>query len=301
MISMSRAWRAFAFPGKQGRGDGNNRHLIFRNPLNNHYDELMRPSASALVCICCGAQRQIEYRSLPFCSACLSGRCQMCRDRFQKSESAPLKVCLCCGMDRQFQYRRLPFCSRCVSGVCQRCRSQVRVRISEMDPKAINLSGRIARAADAVRVGLWRETHHQPDAAAFHGLPAAANDSGDDEASSPKTQSGRAAAGSTDALWVAVPREAYRHDDAEALLSMPQTSNRFDMRSVPVGGASHSGLHPVLRLSCFPKNGHATYRAQPHHFSPSIRYFDAKSLLTSRPRPGLSESWMYPSWMISRS
>ena len=41
----------------------------------------------------------------------------------------------------QFQYRRLPFCARCVSGVCHRCRSQVRVSISEMDPKTINLSG----------------------------------------------------------------------------------------------------------------------------------------------------------------
>ena len=101
----------------------------------------MRPSASAPVCICCGAGRQIECRSLPFCSGCLSGACQMCRDRLQKSESAPLQVCLCCGMDRQFQYRRLPFCSRCVSGVCRRCRSQVRVSISEMDPKAINLMG----------------------------------------------------------------------------------------------------------------------------------------------------------------
>ena len=60
---------------------------------------------------------------------------------FKKSESAPLQVCLCCGMDRQFQYRRLPFCSRCVSGVCQRCRSQVRIRLSEMDPNAINLMG----------------------------------------------------------------------------------------------------------------------------------------------------------------
>ena len=98
--------------------------------------------------------------------------------------------------------------------------------------------GGIARAADAVRVGLWRETHHQPDATAFHGLPAAANDSGEDEAPSPKTESGRAATGSTDALRVALPREAYRHDDAEALLSMPQTSNRFDVRSVPIVGAS---------------------------------------------------------------
>ena len=31
---------------------------------------------------------------------------------------------------------------------------------------------------------------------------------------------------------------------------------------------------------------------QPHHVSPSIRYFIATSLLISTPSPGLSESWM---------
>jgi len=103
----------------------------------------MGPSATFRVCICCGADRQSECRVLPYCSRCLSGTCQECSERLRKSESGrPLRVCLCCGQDQQFKHRALPFCSRCLSGSCGKCRSWVRVRISEVYPKAINLVGR---------------------------------------------------------------------------------------------------------------------------------------------------------------
>ena len=58
----------------------------------------------------------------------------------------------------------------------------------------------IAGAADAVRVGLRREAHDQPDEEAFHGMPAAAKSSSTDVATAPKAQSGRTAAWSAHAL-----------------------------------------------------------------------------------------------------
>ena len=94
-------------------------------------------------CRCCGADRQSECRVLPFCSRCLSGTCQECqRAALEKRVGPPLRVGMCCGADRQFKRRALPFCTWCMSGSCRRCRSWVRVRISEVYPKAINLIGR---------------------------------------------------------------------------------------------------------------------------------------------------------------
>jgi len=87
-------------------------------------------------------RRQFEFRALPFCSRCLTGECQKCKDRLRKAEPTPLQVCMCCGEDRQFKYPKLPFCSRCASGTCPRCRSWVRRKILELDPKAINFNGR---------------------------------------------------------------------------------------------------------------------------------------------------------------
>ena len=59
--------------------------------------EIMFPGR---LCICCGAPRQSEYRSLPYCSRCLSGECLRCQRRIENSESGRLRVCMCCGEDR---------------------------------------------------------------------------------------------------------------------------------------------------------------------------------------------------------
>ncbi|SPF45614.1 hypothetical protein SBA4_3400001 [Candidatus Sulfopaludibacter sp. SbA4] len=68
-----------------------------------------------------------------------------------------------------------------------------------------------------MRVGLRRQTHQRLDAAALHELPAAADGSGNDQALAAETKSGRTAAWSAHALWLALRREAHRLRDAEAL------------------------------------------------------------------------------------
>ena len=98
---------------------------------------------------------------------------------------------------------------------------------SGADLKATHSHWAPDRAADAVRMGLRRQAHQRSDATAFHGLSAAAHGSGNDEASAPKTQSGRTAAGSTHALRLALRHEAHRHEDAETLRSMPATAKGF--------------------------------------------------------------------------
>jgi hypothetical protein len=87
-----------------------------------------------------------------------------------------------------------------------------------------------AGAADAVRMGLRRQAHQRPD-----GLSAATHGSGNDEASAPKTQSGRAAAWSAHALRLALRHEANRHEDAGALRSMFTTAKGFAGRAGPMG------------------------------------------------------------------
>jgi hypothetical protein len=83
-------------------------------------------------------------------------------------------------------------------------------------------------------VGLRRQAHGQPDAEPFHELSAAANGSGNDQELAAKAQSGRTTAGATHALRLALRRQAHRHDDEEALRSVPTTSEAFGGRRVPV-------------------------------------------------------------------
>ena len=69
-------------------------------------------------------------------------------------------------------------------------------------------------------------------------MPAAAHGLGNDAEAARKAQSGRTATGSAHALWLALPREAHRHEDAEALRSMLATAEGLGGgRRVPVGFA----------------------------------------------------------------
>jgi len=93
------------------------------------------------------------------------------------------------------------------------------------------------RGPNAVRLGLRRQAHHQPDAEPFHELSAATNDFENEAEVARKAQSGRTAAWSAHALRLALRREAHRHDDAEALRSMRATAKGVGRRRVLVAFA----------------------------------------------------------------
>jgi hypothetical protein len=106
-----------------------------------------------------------------------------------------------------------------VSTVCEPC--------SRSDFRGIRSHWAPAGPADAVRMGLRRQAHQRPDAAAFHRLSAAAHGSGNEGAVAPQTQSGRTATWSAHALRLALRHEAHRHEDARALRSMSATAKGF--------------------------------------------------------------------------
>jgi hypothetical protein len=87
-----------------------------------------------------------------------------------------------------------------------------------------------AGAADAVRVGVWRQAHQRRDAAGLHRLPAAAHGAGNHA----EATSRRTAAGAAHALRLALRREAHRHEDAAAVRSLLAPSEGFWGRRVPV-------------------------------------------------------------------
>ena len=174
-------------------------------------------------CRCCGADRQSEYRALPLCSRCVSGGCQECRDRLQKSESGPLRLCMCCGADRQLKHRALPFCAWCMSGRCRRCRSRVRAAISEVYPKAINLVGRSPGPRMLCGWGCGARLTNGEMRRHFTDCPQAAHGAGSDA----EATSRRTAARAAHALRLALRREAHHHEDAAALRSLPASSEGF--------------------------------------------------------------------------
>jgi hypothetical protein len=57
-------------------------------------------------------------------------------------EETDLRACHCCLKDYVPRHPALPYCSRWASWKCARCRFTVRVMLWQLDPQAINLSGR---------------------------------------------------------------------------------------------------------------------------------------------------------------
>jgi len=111
--------------------------------------------------------------------------------------------------------------------------------------------GTNAGAADCVRVGLRRQAHQRRDAPAFYGLPAAACGSGSQAEVGRDNPIGADGPLVRAALRLAVPREASRVADAEALRSLPARSEGFCGRRVLVGwtGRGFCGWHCRTKLT----------------------------------------------------
>jgi hypothetical protein len=128
-----------------------------------------------------------------------------------------------------------------VSTVCEPC--------SRADPKSLYSCRATPRAAHAVRMGLRCQADPRPDAAALHGLPAAAH--GSRAAATGETPSGRTAAGAAHAVRVALRREAYGHPDPDPLHSMLAASPACGFRFVPVRSTRGSGDAGVAKIHVF--------------------------------------------------
>jgi hypothetical protein len=148
-------------------------------------------------------------------------------------------------------------------------------------------------------VGVLRQAHQWRDAAAFHGLPAATHDSGNDGEAARKTQAGRTPAWSAHALRLALRHEAHRHDDAEPLHSLLATSKVYCVGRVPVSychapgpaevsvmiaarfseerkrGQECGALHHLAwwNLGCYPPRASCLSEASPRCAPQGLQYF----------------------------